>query len=674
MRARLLGVLAVAALACGGCLSLEEPSVAPATRFPTLAPTEPPRDARQLVVAVPGDPAGFLPPAEDDTTSLLVDLLYDPLYRLDQHLVPQPNIASGLPAVDSSGTTWTVGLRDGLRFQDGSGLSASDVVFSLELAASPACPYGDALCHAVAPNLVSAAASGPSTLTVKLTTAFSPFLGEALGKVPIVSEDGLRAAARALLAGAAGIPADAPGRQVTQIADATNADACITDAPPFGCRLSDYAPALEKALQDAGVTLPPHARFIGSAGDFQAEAYAGALYARVAALDQLLTTRGIDQLAAALPLIDLTRRTLGSGPYRLSTYSPGSSVELVANPAHVGGSPPIPRITLAVVRDPAAAATQLLTGDVDWVLDAETDQLASLRTAAGVRLGGRPLATSRTIVFNVRAGRVYAASHTRRAFALCLDRTALAAQATGGTAIPADTPTGAESWAMTTPPSAKRDPAAAIALLQAAGWTRGADGIFTHGTQRLTSDISVRPSRPDLVTFGQAAAQQLAECGIELKVKQLDLTGDLLLAQLRWPNDFDTVLVTRQLGSDPDQDLVAFEGSHATTADHTADVNPGGYASADADRLIEQARQTVDQAERQRLYAQLQDLLGADVPAWPIWYDVGWSALSGRISGPTGPIDPAAPRFWWNIEAWKLGPPQPVATPEPSAPRTSAAP
>jgi peptide/nickel transport system substrate-binding protein len=269
---------------------------------------------------------------------------------------------------------------------------------------------------------------------------------------------------------------------------------------------------------------------------------------------------------------------------------------------------------------------------------------------------------------------VYAAAATRRAFALCLDRSGLAAQATGGTAIPADTPTDAGSWAMSSSASPKRDPAAAVALLQAAGWTRGADGIFTHGTQRLSSDISIRPSRTDLLAFAQAAAGQLAECGIELKVKQLDLTGDLLLAQLKWPNDFDTVLLTRQLGTDPDQDVVAFESSHATTADNTADANPGGYSSPEADRLIAQARLTADQAARKGLYGQLQDQLGEDVPGWPIWYDQAWSAVSNRISGPDGAIDPAAPRFWWNIADWKLGPPQSWASGSPRLPGTSGAP
>ena len=49
------------------------------------------------MVAVPADPEAFLPPADDETTALLVDLLYDPLYRLDATSCPQPELAAGLP-------------------------------------------------------------------------------------------------------------------------------------------------------------------------------------------------------------------------------------------------------------------------------------------------------------------------------------------------------------------------------------------------------------------------------------------------------------------------------------------------------------------------------------------------------------------------------------------------
>ena len=650
-------IVAALALVSAGCFSFDEPTNPPATTLATLPPTAAPRDPNQLVVAVPNDPSGFLPPATDDTTQLLVDLLYDPLYRLDDHLAPQPELASGQPSVSSDGTTWTIPLRDGPRFADGSRVTAPDVAFSLKLAASPDCPFGRDLCDTTSANLASVAAPDRSTVVVTLDAPFSPFLGEVLAQIPILSEIDVRAATQGLLTSAASVAPGAPGQEVKTITDATQADACLADSPPFGCHLADYTAQLEKMLGQAGIALPPHARFTGLTGTFDGEAYAGALLDQVAALDQLLTGTGTDQQAAALPLIDLTRRSLGSGAFIVDSYQPGVSLSLKANPGHAGGAPGISRVLLRVVTDPATAATNLLTGDVDWVLGVSSDQVTGIRTAQNIELGDRPLPSERAIVFNLRPGHIYADAATRQAFALCLDRSSLAAAAAagGGTAALATTPVASGSWAMTAPPSAARDVNAAVAKLQKAGWTRGSDGIFVRNGQRLASSVAVRPSRADLLAFAQGAAKELADCGIELDVEQLDLTGDQLLSQLQWPNDFDTVLVTQALGEDPDQDLQAFESSHATSADNPADANPGGYSSVAADRMIAAGRLTTDRAARQQAYAQVQAVIASDLPAWPIWYDTAWSALSTRVRSGGGTIDPSAPRYWWDMASWTLG-------------------
>ena len=268
-------------------------------------------------------------------------------------------------------------------------------------------------------------------------------------------------------------------------------------------------------------------------------------------------------------------------------------------------------------------------------------QFAALESAPGIDAGYRPLASERTIVFNVRPGRIYADPAARQAFALCLDRAGLAQQATGGRAIVAVTPTSHGSWAMPSPAASLRDPSRAIALLQGAGWTRGADGIFAKGGKRLSSSIAVRPSRTDLLAFADAAAQQLAECGIELQVQELDLTGDLLLSQLQWPNDFDTVLLARDLGADPDEDVQPFESTHATSAENPADANPGGYVSAAADGFIQQARQQSDPQARADLYAPAPAAAGhGRARVAHLVRHGGASAVASRVHGPAGPAGP----------------------------------
>ena len=112
-----------------------------------MRPSAPPRDPDSLIVAVATYPTQLLPPATDEASALLLDLLYDPLYRLDEQLVPQPRLAADLPTVSEDGLTWTIDLAPGdLRFTNGDPVTAADVVTTLRIARSSACSLGRELC------------------------------------------------------------------------------------------------------------------------------------------------------------------------------------------------------------------------------------------------------------------------------------------------------------------------------------------------------------------------------------------------------------------------------------------------------------------------------------------------------------------------------------------------
>jgi ABC-type transport system substrate-binding protein len=139
-------------------------------------------------------------------------------------------------------------------------------------------------------------------------------------------------------------------------------------------------------------------------------------------------------------------------------------------------------------------------------------------------------------------------------------------------------------------------------------------------------------------------------------VEELDLTGGTMLEQLLWPNDFDTLLLARTLGPDPDSAVRTFESSRITTDENQADANPSGFTSSLADHLISSARKTLDPAERIPAYAGVQDLLEQDVPYWPLWYESTVSALSTRVQDADGPVDPSVARFDWDVSGWTLAP------------------
>jgi peptide/nickel transport system substrate-binding protein len=325
----------------------------------------------------------------------------------------------------------------------------------------------------------------------------------------------------------------------------------------------------------------------------------------------------------------------------------------VANEEHTRRVAAIPRVVVEVERDPSVAVTRLLSGEADWVLEVGPEYVDAVSGVDGVVAAPRALGIQQGILFNVRPERVYFDREARRAFTLCLDQAALARQLDEQRAI-ATTPFAAGSWALPDAAPEARDVAAATAVLDADGWLPGEDGVRVREGRRLSTTIAVRPTDVDLFTFANEASTQLAECGIELVVEELDLTGGTMLEQLLWPNDFDTLLLARTLGPDPDGAVRVFESSRITTEENQADANPSGFTSALADHLIASARGTLDEEQRSQAYAGVQDLLRQDVPYWPLWYESAVSALSTRVRGSDGPIDPSQPHFDWDVASWKL--------------------
>jgi ABC-type transport system substrate-binding protein len=596
----------------------------------------------------------LLPPAGNPTEALLIDLLYDPLYRLDEGLHPVPVVAGELPQVSDEGRTWRVPVRTGARFHNGQTIRPEDVAFSLRLAASPTCPLGRQLCEAIGSHMTESPQVARNAVVVTLDEPYSPFLAEGLAQLPILSEDVVKAATAELIGAADRLETDRPDEVVQRISDAQLDERCITEDPPDGCLLRDHRDQLESILQRARVGLPPRAAFTDETGLFDENGYAGALLDRLAALGRVFSTEQADRQSAALPLLDAAITPLGGGAFRLDRIDDeGTRYVLEANAARAGGAPDLDGIEVVIERDPSISATRLLTGEADWVLSVGDEQVRTLTGRPGVAIGERPLPVQRGILFNVRPDRVYFDATARRAFALCLDREGLATQLDDDRPVARD-PYRSASWARPDVPPTTRDVAAATALLDGAGWQPGADGVRARDGVRLASSIAVRPSRADLLAFGYAAAEQLAECGIELTVEELDLTGDTMLDQLLWPNDFDTLLLARQLGADPDTDVVTFESSRVTTDANRADANAGGFTSELADHLIADARTTLDETERIAAYAQLQGLLEENVPYWPLWYDSAVSALSSRVTEADGPIDPSHERFAWDVGRWSV--------------------
>lgn len=98
-------------------------------------PTQPSKDKvsrDQLVISSYQKPSPINPFLTSTTVSAnLIDIIFDGLTRPDEQLLPQPHLAESWKQ-SQDGLVWTFQLKKGIKFHDGSTLTAEDAVFTYE--------------------------------------------------------------------------------------------------------------------------------------------------------------------------------------------------------------------------------------------------------------------------------------------------------------------------------------------------------------------------------------------------------------------------------------------------------------------------------------------------------------------------------------------------------------
>lgn len=128
------------------------------------------------------DPASTLHPitGTSQVNQDLTGLVYQGLYQLDNHFTPQPVLAKSAQA-SQDGLVWTIGVKDGVTFSDGTPLTADHVAASLNVARTSGL-YGDRLAA------VDSVLAGEGIVTITLSSAHGNL--PALLDVPVVLDRG----------------------------------------------------------------------------------------------------------------------------------------------------------------------------------------------------------------------------------------------------------------------------------------------------------------------------------------------------------------------------------------------------------------------------------------------------------------------------------------------------
>ncbi len=660
----LFSALAIVVGACGGAAS-PTPAASPAPGA-TATPVESAIAATSdnFTFVIDSEPSTFAGAPDDLPTAWIAQFLYTTLYQPNYKVEYVPLLADGQPETTADGLTWTVKIKGNAKFHDGSPITADDVKFSFDLLKSPNCRQNPDLCSSINDNVESITVKDPTTVVMQLKQKYAPFKATGLGSTLIMPKAAIEASFGRFQTAAGAVTADEVKAVEDKIKAGTEAAECGGDAPPPTCDLAAYVADLEAILGKAGIALPDRNAYnIGENNAFDPSAYGQALKAKLDDLQAALTSTAIDQIAASLKIIDFASNPVGSGPYKFVKYTPGENVELAAFQDYYGGGTGVdpkkipPKAFAVVIRDSAAATAALGNDDIQWQQKIESDAYKTVKDNPNVQIGEYADNGYFYIAFNMREGHIYADKNLRTAWSMCIDHDKTVEVATDGNGVPVYANTPPFSWAFNPDtPKYTLDVAGAKSLIESSGWTLGSDGVYAKGKDRLSTKLYVRKGRPQRLAFAQLAKDQLKECGIDIEIIEGDLVTVLIPTVLDYPNKFETYLGGWSTSLDPD-DYSIFHSTEIPTEKNPSANNFPGWKSAQADQLLEQGRQELDQAKRAQLYFQFQSLIHDELPYYFLWADKAHTGFSKRVVSQNEPIElNTVGNNYYNVDAWVVTP------------------
>ncbi len=291
-------------------------------------------------------------------------------------------------------------------------------------------------------------------------------------------------------------------------------------------------------------------------------------------------------------------RPIGTGPFVITDYQPGTLVMLERNEHYWGSDgngtqlPYLDAVELRIISDDSVRRSALVSGDVDWAISVPPQALPELegRDDVVVDRSAAPaywyigVNTEREPLDDVRV---------RQAIGYALDRGQITEAATFGTGVPTEDPIPSVSaWAFDYNPY-DQDLEMARELLAAAGVEGGFEMTIMPTTEYEES-----------IRAAQVIQAQLAPLGVNVSIDTREWADWL---DTQGQGNYDTYVCSWNVLLDPDDFYYA---QHKT-----GEVfNFTGYSNPTVDELLEEGRIAEDFDTRYEIYEQVNQEIVDDAP------------------------------------------------------------
>jgi len=319
-----------------------------------------------------------------------------------------------------------------------------------------------------------------------------------------------------------------------------------------------------------------------------------------------------------VPFSEYNTTPIGTGPYLVkdATFSRSGTVQEyrlgTANNYH---QVLITEVSVVFYSNEAELLAAMNTGNVDATAYLSAERIELLDTDRW-NVTEQPLPRMFGLFFNQNRSTVLRDAAVREALEITIDRVTLIDNALGGAGIPSPnaialSQTGLESSEATTQLESSARIEQAQSVLEAADWTQTEQGFWEkeddNGTIPL--EVTVRTANtPELDAVLQEISSAWRTLGVAVETEQYEQT-DLVQSVIR-PREFSTLLFGIDMSRS--QDLYPFWHS---SQQNDPGLNIAQYTNISVDQLLETARTTQDEAERQEAQTAASEIITAERPA-----------------------------------------------------------
>jgi peptide/nickel transport system substrate-binding protein len=340
----------------------------------------------------------------------------------------------------------------------------------------------------------------------------------------------------------------------------------------------------------------------------------------------------------------LSRRPVGTGPYRFKEWVTGQKVVLTANPDYFEGRPYIDGHITRIIPDTATMFLELRAGNIDRMgltplqYKRQTENNLFRKNYNKYRY----LSFSYVYLgYNLRKP-LFADQRVRRAIAHAVNKQEIIDGVMLGLAREATGPYKPGTWAYKADVKTyPYDPPRARALLAEAGWRDGGDGVLKKDGESFVFEIITNQGNEIRAKCAEIIQRRLAEVGITVRIRVVEWAA--FVNDFIKKGRFDATILGWSVSMDPD--IYDVWHSSKTKPD---ELNFIGYRNAEVDDLLEKGRSTFDQEFRKKCYHRIQEILADDQPYLFLYVPDALPIIQKRFRG----IEPAPLGIGYNFIRW----------------------